>query len=296
MENIVTSYQNPDLDGVAASYAYAEFLNKTNKIAGYFIDGKKQLEVDVVLNYFNIELDNKNVNFNNDIILVDTSSPNDISKDIILDNVIEVIDHREITEVEKFVNAKVQVELVGAAATLIVEKFYNSNIKISEESAILLYYAIASNTINFKASITTKRDIEMAKWLQKQYPDKLNEDIIKLIFKEKSKLEKPLKKALEADLKLMQSLAIAQLEIVDVKGFIDNNITEIKEALLTIKKDYNLKYVFLNCIDTFAGYSTYMIADIETEKMLSKVLNIKFDNGIFKTDNIVMRKELVPLF
>ena len=42
---IVTSYSNPDLDGVAASYAYTEYLEKTGQLASYCFEGEPKKEV-----------------------------------------------------------------------------------------------------------------------------------------------------------------------------------------------------------------------------------------------------------
>ena len=59
--------------------------------------------------------------------------------------------------------------MVGSCATLIWEEFGKRNLSgsISATSANLLYTAIVSNTLNFKASVTTRRDREAYKQLQK---------------------------------------------------------------------------------------------------------------------------------
>lgn len=48
MKQVVTSYINPDLDGTASMYAYAEFLNKTGKESSYYIAGIPQKEVKII--------------------------------------------------------------------------------------------------------------------------------------------------------------------------------------------------------------------------------------------------------
>ena len=56
MKKIITSYENPDLDGVASMYAYSEYLNSNNIQNAYYIYGKEKQEVDIVCRLFNIKL------------------------------------------------------------------------------------------------------------------------------------------------------------------------------------------------------------------------------------------------
>jgi len=163
IKTLVTSYNNPDLDGSACSFAYAEFLKKsnTNIIAAVF--GNIDNETEVIFKKFNIpkiqdanELRNlENYNF----VLVNASDLKGISRKIIPNKVIEVIDNVNISDSYMFQNSKVQIELVGSCATLIAEKFYNNKVSISKESAVLLYSAI-------KKGMTTDRDSDMISWLK----------------------------------------------------------------------------------------------------------------------------------
>ena len=125
-KNIVISYKNPDLDGVACMYAYSEFLNKKNICSDYYIIGIPRKEVEIVCKMFNIKLNGlKQWEKNCNVILVDLNNVKRL--DFILpEDVIEIIDHHVKTEdCAKCVNAKVQIELIGAAATLVAEKFKN---------------------------------------------------------------------------------------------------------------------------------------------------------------------------
>ena len=57
MKKIVTSYHEPDLDGVSSMYAYSEYLNKQGIDCGYYISGKQKQEVDIVCEIFDIKLE-----------------------------------------------------------------------------------------------------------------------------------------------------------------------------------------------------------------------------------------------
>ena len=298
---IVTSYISPDLDGVSAMYGYSEYLNKKSQVTEYYINGSPKKEVDIVSEIFNIKLnisDNK-IHKDNQIVLVDTNDINSLPKDVIFENVTEVLDHHiKSDNVEKFINAKIHIELIGAVATLIAEKFFNENIPISRESTILLYYGIVSNTINFEAEITSQKDIDMANWLKAQYSNDITDEKIREIFTKKSNISGYLKNEMEADIKIAtgeKNTTIAQLELVDVDKFINDNIDEIKEILNGIKQDQKLDFIFLNCIDILNGYNMLVSIDNESEKLIEDILNIKCENGIGKTEKIVMRKQIIPL-
>jgi manganese-dependent inorganic pyrophosphatase len=300
MRLLVTSYTNPDLDGTACAFGYAEFLRKKGKDAVAAIFGKPHIEAQFVLDKFDIPaLKNAEEVINNveGIIIVDTSDPCVLSNKIKPEKVIEVIDHRKIHEAHKFPNAKVQIELVGSAATLIAEKFYNSKTPISHESAALLFSAIVSNTINFQANVTTERDYKMANWLKTKFP--LPKNYVHEMFSYKSQFKKPLKEIFIDDFTTFNfnnhNLGIAQLEIINVKDFIQENLVKIKKILEELKKEKSLDYIFLTCVDLEEAFNEIVVIDDNTQKLVEQALEVNFRNGIAKRKGIIMRKEIVPL-
>ena len=54
-------------------------------------------------------------------------------------------------------------------------------------------------------------------------------------------------------------------------------------------------YVFLTCIDLQEGFNLFVVFDNETKKLLSEMLNVKFENNMAKKEGIIMRKELFPM-
>ena len=300
MKTLVTSYTNPDLDGTACAFAYTEFLQKTGKNAQTALFGSPHREAQFVMEKFNIP-DFKNAeDFIDDvdgIVLVDASDLNGISDKIKPEKVTEIIDHRKIHEAHKFPNAKAQIELVGSAATLIAEKFYSNNIEVSKESAALLYSAIVSNTINFKANVTTDRDVKMAKWLKTKVT--IPENYIHEMFSNKSQFKKSLEETLIDDFATFKlnniNLGIAQLEMVGVDEFINDNTDEIKKNLEKLKKEKSLNLIFFTCIDLENGFNKIVVIDEKSQKIVEKALKVKFNDMITRRESILMRKEMVPL-
>lgn len=300
MKLLVTSYKNPDLDGTACAFSYAEFLRKSGKDVVAAVFGKPHREAQFVLNKFNIPaLENaeKVVNNVDGIIIVDASDLRGLSDRIQPEKVVEIIDHRKIHEANKFPNAKAQIELVGSAATLIAEKFYKNKTTISQESAALLFSAIVSNTINFQANVTTERDHKMADWLKTKFS--LPKNYIHEMFSDKSQFKKSLKETFIDDFATFHfnnhHLGIVQLEIINVNKFMRENLVKIKKILEELKKEKSLELVFLTCIDLEKAFNEIVVIDEETQKFVEQALNVKFKDGVTKRDGILMRKEIVPL-
>ena len=297
---LITSYVNPDIDGVAGVVAYSEFLQKSGIDNSIGVMGNIHDEAKYVLDRFNFEypliiLNSKDFD---EVVLVDTSDLNGVEGNIELEKVIEIIDHRTIHEAEKFSNAKVQIELVGSASTLVAEKFIQNNVDISKESAILLCGAIISNTLNFKGGVTTNRDKDAFEYLNKiaQLPSSFSKEL----FGAKSDLSgDKLKERILGDLAWFnmgnKKVSIAQIEMVGAEKLIKERLNEIIEILDNIKKDMELDVIFLNTIELEECKNFFITNNIETQKLLEKILSIKFNGSVAEKNNLIMRKQIVPL-
>jgi manganese-dependent inorganic pyrophosphatase len=295
---LVTSYADPDLDGVACMTSYAEFLNKTGIVAEAGIFGTPHEEAQFIAKNFNVELP-RSLSSSNEferIILVDASDIIGLEGNIPPEKVIEIYDHRKVNEAEKFPNAKVHIELVGAAATLIAEKFYADNVDISKSSALWLYAAIISNTLNFQANVTTERDRAMAAWLEKR--SGAPEDLAYRMFSAKSDLPGPkLGECIVHDFAWFEwgktRVGIGQIETIRAGGLMARE-AEIREIMKDLKIKFALDFIHLQILDIENGCDIF-IADEKTQNLLSPVLNVAFKNGVARTDKLLMRKEVAPL-
>jgi inorganic pyrophosphatase/exopolyphosphatase len=216
---------------------------------------------------------------------------------VVSENVVEVIDHREQPGAEEdFPNAKIQNELVGAAATLIAEKFYPRG-TIDKNSAVLLYGAIYSNTLNLKSTNTTDRDREAIKWLFEKVP--MPRNLVKEMFESKSKwIEKDLEKVLEEDAKGVslydKRFDILQIEVVGLEKLIDLHKERFLRALRNIKFNDKLDGIFLTAIDLEGSYNIFISEDEFIKDWLEKALDIKFEGDIAKREGLILRKQILP--
>lgn len=299
MRKIVTTYINPDMDGISLMYAYTEFLRKKGEDAEYYFEGTMKKEAEIVLKKFNIKLNNVAKIENDDkIVLVDTNYLSEISKAIKQENIVEIIDHHNRENwIDERMNIKVKIELIGAAATLVAEKFKNENIEISRESAILLYYGIISNTMNLKIKLTSQKDIEMANWLKQQTPE-ITDEITTQIFVEKSQIGDSLREEMEVEFKdqfMRISWSMGQLEVANVEDFLNKYEQDIRNVLKTVSEENNVEHISVNCMDVINGYSVIVAGSEKTADIISNAIGIKFENFKAKTNELVSRKEMVKI-
>lgn len=289
---IVTSYENPDLDGIACSIAYSELLDKLGKETKAVYFGDLGLEVDFVKNYLNkLPIQQKTGPYSpeSDFVLVDTADPDAIDPEIPLDKVVEIYDHRELVFTEKFVNSKKQIEIVGSCATLIAEKFEENKITPSDISATYLYSAIVSNTINFKNSVTTSRDIKMANRLKSLL--NLPEDYIEKMFTSKSNVTPDnFEVVVKQDFAIKEindkKVGIAQIEVAHLEELLKNVGDGLQTLLLKLKDGEKLDYILFTGIDIFEGKNIFKFSDEESKNLFSQIL--------VNYGNIIMRKQIWP--
>ncbi len=301
IENIilVTSYTGPDLDGFACAFAYAEFLNATGIKSVYGFMEIPHVEALYLVKKYEVPFvfDSVDPTLFDKIIMVDASDVTGIDQRINLEKVIEVIDHRKVNDQGAFKNAKIQIELVGSAATLIAEKFINQNISITKQSAALLYGAIISNTLNFKANVTTDRDKMAAVWLKNIFNPA--SDFVNEMFRAKSNIDLlNLKDRLEGDFAqadLGKKVGIAQLEITNAELFLQKFTANVVTELLSLKERNNLDYIFLSVLDLDNEKNYFISPDGSSEEFLRQILNLDFVDHCAQRDGFIMRKEIWPL-
>lgn len=297
---LITSYVNPDLDGIAGAIGYGEFLQKMGKNVVVGIIGEPQEEARYVLDRFKIPYPRQipNADAFDEVILLDASDLNGLEGKIAPEKVIELIDHRKVHEAHKFPNAKAQIELVGASAALVAEKFVQANLDISEESAILISAAIISNTLNFNGTVTTERDKKAFEWLNRVA--KLPDDFWKELFTAKSDLSGPkLAERIKGDFALFvlggKKVGIAQIEMLGATKMVAERSAEINALLRRIKADMNLEYIFLSVIALDETKNIFIVEDENTKNLFEKIFKIPFSGNIAERPNLIMRKQLVPI-
>ena len=300
MENfVVTSYINPDMDGISSMYAYSEYLRKTGKNAHYYYAGKMKKEVLIVSNKYGIDIEGIDKIAKEDkIILVDTNHFQYLPSSIEPQNIVQIYDHHRRNDwLNDRSDIDIHIEEIGAAATLIAEKFWKDHIDISKESAILLYFGIISNTMNLKIKMTTSKDKNMAQWLKEQ-AGIISDSDVRQVFLAKSEIGDDLRADMEienVDAFMNISWTIGQLEIANVESFLKVHEKDIRNILDIIYEEKKVQYISVNCMDIINGYNIIVVRNQETADLIAKNLEIEFSHLKGKTKELISRKEIIRI-
>ena len=296
---LLTSYVNPDLDGVASAIAYGELLRKAGRDVRVGFIGKPQREAEYLLSRLGIKEPEiiENTDGFDSVVLLDASDLNDLEGRIDPGKVTEIIDHRAVNETDKFPNAAADIELVGATATLIAEKFMHGPTAISKESATLLYGAIISNTLNFQGSMTTGRDRRAAAWLNESAG--LSGDFWHELFVAKSDLAgNKLAERIDSDFAWFvmsgKKIGIAEIELMGADKLLHERTDEIVRILNHMKEELGLDMIFQNTIELDEAASFLVASDAETQELLARVFKAEFIGSVARLKQPLMRKQIVP--
>ncbi len=232
-------------------------------------------------------------------VIVDISEPAHITSFVDQEKIIALFDHHfgfENYWHEKYGDRAI-VEKVGACATLIWEEYVKAEAddKISHLSANLISSAIISNTLNFKASVTSQRDIKTYEQLKKY--SSLPENWVQLYFQDQEKfaMENPYQAVKEDTIiittNLSYKLAIGQLELWDSREFFRKNLDDAVKAI----KSYESDHWFLTSPSISEGKNYIYTESPEVKDLLSKVLKVAFEDNLAITDKLVLRKEIKKL-
>lgn len=161
---LVLPPENPDLDGAASAYAYAEYLTKQDIDATAAAFGDMDEELEEIFEQIGEQLSSAKyyVYSADEVTLVSASSMENVSSRISQEKITEIVDHTS-DSVEDFTEAEEVIdEDYSTAAAIVAKKFRDSEVEISRESATLLFKAIES------AEETNENDQEIADWLEEQ--------------------------------------------------------------------------------------------------------------------------------
>lgn len=292
-----STYTN-DVDALSCTIAYTNLLRLEGKDATSYIQEEPNSSVTEEIKGWGFTCESKPISEDVSYVVVDASYPEQFPDFVKTEKIVEIYDHH--SGFEKYWKEQIgdgsKIELIGACATLIWEEYKKRGYadKISQTDARLLYAAIISNTLNFKAKITSPRDVTAFKelsplvdlpktWIEKYFIDQ--EDII----------YKNPREAIINDIKIIEfpnlkmKITIGQMELWDAKKFVTDYRHLIKEVLDEF--DHNQWFFNSPCISKGKNYVYSENEDVR--KILEKNFGIKFMDGIGETKELILRKEIV---
>jgi len=296
---LTTSYTNPDLDGLACAVAMAEFLRQQGRAARAAIFGIASLEARWFLETFVISTPPDGrplLAAGAAVVLLDASNPLDLAFPVGV--VVEIIDHRQAHRADAFPNAKdVQIELVGSCATLVTERMRAAHVVPTRDTARLLSGAIASNTVNFRAPVTTDRDRAAFTWLAPVA--ELPTTFINDMFVAKSDLRGDrLREALVGDYTVKEfgghRIIGFQLEASGIAELYRARRAEIETIMRRSCADERCEYASCNGIDLSEEKTHVLVMDPQSQQLFERALGVQFRDGLASLDGLIGRKMMTP--
>jgi manganese-dependent inorganic pyrophosphatase len=297
-KNYVTTYVNPDTDGVACAIALANFLSLTESTSwDPTLFGAISNETAYVLNYLNITVPEAISSLADSIAiaLVDTHHKAQLSNDFPFEKVTMIVDHHPNGDIALFSNAHIINEKIGAAATIIAGMYFEKQI-IDKKILSLLAFAILSNTLNFAAPSTTSLDIEC--FVKIKNICDINDKAMTDMFAQRSLVfQSDLYTALTSDLKIFDTkhgkVGISQLEIYDIASFLD--FSKVVNELCNISNEKQLQYCLLNGVDIKSKRSYIVCANNRTVTLIKTIFDEKCVENTITVNRILLRKtDFIP--
>lgn len=284
-----------DIDAYASCIAYAKLLRLKGKNAKAISTANLNESITNSLIQLPEKLEkNYNLYGNEKFIILDVSNPNSFDEIVKDDQIIEIVDHHcgyEDYWKEKLKN-NLHIEQIGSIATLIFEKYEKENMthNISIGMAKLLLAAILDNTLDLKAKITTKRDIDAYKKLLKIA--KVEFDFNEIYFKEcQEKIQENIEDAVKNDTKIdIESCILpsifSQLLLWDAKEILEDR--RLYETLNSFGEKWMINLISIK------DETSYIVSENNcVKKNLERLFHNTFDKNIMNLHQILLRKEII---
>ena len=282
-----------DIDAYATMIGYAYLLNLKGIEAKAITSAKLNESITEKILSMENKLDEYEIKENDEFIIVDVSDKGFLDDLVNIDKVIGIIDHHPGFEDQwRNLENDAIIEPIGAVATIIVEMYEKEGYleKMPQEIAYMLMAAILDNTLNFKAKITTSRDIESYNKLNKIVKnDKLAEEYFKEC--QEKILLNPVD-SIKNDTKIgvvsnILPPVMGQLVLWDKDYFI-KNMDLLIETMESFKEDW-----IMNLISLKDGKSYIIATDNITKNKIEKLFSLQYNGDIMELDDVWLRKEII---
>jgi nanoRNase/pAp phosphatase (c-di-AMP/oligoRNAs hydrolase) len=297
---ISAGYKYIDIDVLASSIALRELMHLLGKKAKVHLTGPFNATIptrfiDSIAKDINRIAPPKSNGY--DFILVDISDPLYVESFVKIDKVCAVYDHHYGYEEfwKKRIGNQARIEPIGACATLIWEEFktYNFHKKISSLAANLLYTAIISNTLNFKAQVTSLRDKTAAKEILRYVT--LPENWVKQYYRGvESQISAHMPNCIQKDTKIVSlshlNFFFSQLEVYNATSLMKKYNFYKEMADIFIQKNWVLNLVSIE------EECSYLFTNSEKiENILKNNFSIKSQINFLRTEYIWLRKNILKV-
>jgi manganese-dependent inorganic pyrophosphatase len=307
MKTYVIGHLKPDTDSVVAALALAELFKHTpcfnRQDATAVIAGPINHETAFLLKKFTSDspaiISAKDIQATDQIVLVDHNEANQRLEGMKEEQIVEIVDHHKANlslNQPIFMTFKTW----GASCTIVYHLMEQNQFVPNQNLAGLMLSAILSDTVGFKSSTCTAKDIEMAKKLAEIA--KINDlDALTLdIFKAKSDLSQlTCEDMVKNDYKIFdfsgKKVMIDQLETVEQQQLIAKQKDCLLQAMDKVKRELAIDLIFVVISDIFTVNSKILLLG-DAERQIAE---LAFNNRAVKQiidigPKLSRKKEIAP--
>ncbi len=232
------------------------------------------------------------------VILIDHNEKKQSVDGIETARILEIVDHHKFGDIETSEPLMIRAESVGCTSTIVYRLFEESNIIPDRQVAGLMLSAILSDTLLFKSPTTTKRDVEVAKKLEKLAGVDMQKYGMDLLVAGTSLADKTPLDILTMDMKEFTmgryKTALAQVNTVDISSVIDQK-QELEKHINKMISDngYNL---FMLVITDIVNKGSQILAYGDSTHLVTSAFGQPLENDSMWLKGVVSRKkQLVPV-
>lgn len=295
MKVVTSGSRYIDIDAYAGCIAYSHLLNLKGINSKAVSTAKLNESITQDLLELDIKLDDYIPTEDDEFIVIDVSDKDFFDNIVKETKIVKVIDHH--TGFEDYWKEKLKedskIEFIGAVVTIIFELYEKEKLqdKITKDIAYLMMSAILDNTLNFKAKVTTNRDIIAYKKLE-QIAKNTQDYASKYFLSCQKIIENDLRKSIENDTKIgimnkKLPNIFSQLTVWNKNKIFDNK----KTIYDTLNKFGNEWILNLICLEE---EKSYIIASNDlTLQNIQKLLKGKIQGNCLECEEVWLRKEII---
>ncbi len=301
MTTLVFGHKAPDTDSTGSPLIWEWFLNHTGIDAKAVLLGKPNTEAEFVAKKWGFTLPDviKEVENDQECVIVDTNNPAELPENINNAKVIAIIDHHKLTgglETKNPIN--ITIRPLACTATIMHQMMGTAASKMPKNVKGLMLSCILSDTLAFRSPTTTPMDKELAEKLA----DELNIDLHGYageMFAAKSDVSA----FSEAELLRMDSkeyevegkkFRVSVLETTAPDVVLDRKKALI-DAMPTVAKEDGVDQVLLFVVDILSEEATLLIPNDLTKTLAEKSFDAKVSGDSVVLPGIMSRKkQIIP--
>ncbi len=301
MTTLVFGHKAPDTDSTGSPLIWEWFLNHTGIDAKAVLLGKPNTEAEFVAKKWGFTLPDviKDVENDQECVIVDTNNPAELPENINNAKVIAIIDHHKLTgglETKNPIN--ITIRPLACTATIMHQMMGTAASKMPKNVKGLMLSCILSDTLAFRSPTTTPMDKELAEKLA----DELNIDLHGFageMFAAKSDVSA----FSEAELLRMDSkeyeidgkkFRVSVLETTAPDVVLDRKKALI-DAMPAVAKEDGVDQVLLFVVDILSEEATLLIPNDLTKTLAEKSFDAKVSGDSVVLPGIMSRKkQIIP--